>query len=66
MSQIKLLPLLTISRMPHYPIVHMFVYIPSHCCEILKYLQVYKPYRSIVEQERGRTHRDLYERRKIN
>ena len=29
------------------------------CCEILKYLQVYEPYRSIVGQERGRTHRDL-------
>ena len=36
-----------------------------HCCEILKYSQVYKPCRSIVGQERGRTHRDLNERRKI-
>ena len=35
------------------------------CCEILKYSQVYEPYRSIVGQERGRTHRDLNERRKI-
>ena len=35
------------------------------CCEILKYLQVYEPYRSIVGQEQGRTHRDLNERRKI-
>ena len=35
------------------------------CCEILKYSQVYESYRSIVGQERGRTHRDLYERRKI-
>ena len=39
--------------------------LPS-CCEILKYSQVYEPYRSIVGQERGRTHRDLNERRKIN
>ena len=37
----------------------------TNCCEILKYSQVYKPYRSIVGQERGRTHRDLNERRKI-
>ena len=36
------------------------------CCEILKYSQVYEPYQSIVGQERGRTHRDLYECRKIN
>ena len=36
------------------------------CCEILKYSQVYEPYRSIVGQERGQTHRDLNERRKIN
>ena len=35
------------------------------CCEILKYSQVYEPYRSIVGQERGRTHRHLNERRKI-
>ena len=35
------------------------------CCEILKYSQVYEPYESIVGQERGRTHRDLNERRKI-
>ena len=33
--------------------------------EILKYSQVYELYRSIVGQERDRTHRDLYERRKI-
>ena len=33
--------------------------------EILKYSQVYEPYRSIVGQERGRTHKDLNERRKI-
>ena len=33
--------------------------------EILKYSQVYEQYRSIVGQERGRTHRDLNERRKI-
>ena len=39
---------------------------PVYCCEILKYSQVYEPYRSIVGQERGRTHRDLNERRKIN
>ena len=38
----------------------------TRCCEILKYSQVYEPYRSIVGQERGRTHRDLYEHRKIN
>ena len=38
----------------------------SSCCEILKYLQVYEPHQSIVGQERGRTHRDLYECRKIN
>ena len=37
----------------------------QYCCEILKYSQVYEPYRSIVGQERGRTHRDLYECRKI-
>ena len=37
----------------------------DRCCEILKYSQVYEPYRSIVGQERGRTHRDLNERRKI-
>ena len=36
-----------------------------YCCEILKYSQVYEPYRSIVGQERGRTHKDLNERRKI-
>ena len=35
------------------------------CCEILKYSQVYEPYQSIVGQERGRTHMDLNERRKI-
>ena len=35
------------------------------CCEILKYSQVYEQYRSIVGQERGRTHKDLNERRKI-
>ena len=35
------------------------------CREILKYSQVYEPYWSIVGQERGRTHRDLNERRKI-
>ena len=35
------------------------------CCEILKYSQVYEPYRSIVGQERGRTHKDLNVRRKI-
>ena len=34
------------------------------CCEILKYSQVYEPYRSIVGQERGQTHKDLNERRK--
>ena len=34
-------------------------------CEILKYSQVYEPYRSIVGQERGQTHKDLNERRKI-
>ena len=38
----------------------------EECCEILKYSQVYEPYRSIVGQERGRTHRDLNECRKIN
>ena len=37
----------------------------DRCCEIFKYSQVYEPYRSIVGQERGRTHRDLNERRKI-
>ena len=31
--------------------------IDHKCCEILKYLQVYEPYLSIVGQERGRTHR---------
>ena len=36
------------------------------CCEILKYLQVYEPYRNIVWQERDRTHRNLNECRKIN
>ena len=35
------------------------------CCEILKYSQVYEPYRSIVGQEQGRTHGDLNECRKI-
>ena len=39
--------------------------VAGKCCEILKYSQVYEPYRSIVGQERGRTHRDLNERRKI-
>ena len=39
--------------------------VQEYCCEILKYSQVYEPYRSIVGQERGRTHRDLNERRKI-
>ena len=38
----------------------------QYCCEILKYSQVYEPYRGVVGQERGRTHRDLNERRKIN
>ena len=38
----------------------------SICCEILKHSQVYEPYRSIVGQEWGRTHRDLNECRKIN
>ena len=38
----------------------------SICCEILKYSQVYDLYRSIVWQERGRTHKDLNERKKIN
>ena len=37
----------------------------GECCEILKYSQVYELYRSIVGQERGRTHKDLNERRKI-
>ena len=37
----------------------------ARCCEILKYSQVYELYWSIVGQERGRTHRDLNERRKI-
>ena len=37
----------------------------QYCCEILKYSQVYELYRSVVGQERGRTHRDLNERRKI-
>ena len=36
-----------------------------NCCEILKYSQVYESYRSIVGQERCRTHKDLNERRKI-
>ena len=36
------------------------------CCEILKYSQVYKPYRSIIGQERGQTHKDLNEHWKIN
>ena len=40
--------------------------IKLNCCEILKYSQVYELYLSIVGQERGRTHRDLYEHRKIN
>ena len=35
------------------------------CCEILKYSQMYEPYRNIVGQERGQTHKDLNERRKI-
>ena len=39
--------------------------INNRCCEILKYLQVYETYRSIVGQEQGRTHRDLNEHRKI-
>ena len=39
--------------------------ISVNCCEILKYSQVYEPYRSIVGQEWGRTHRDLNGRRKI-
>ena len=39
---------------------------PRQYCEILKYSQVYEPYRSIVGQERGRTHGDLNELRKIN
>ena len=39
--------------------------IDHKCCEILKYSLVYEPYRSIIGQERGRTHRDLNERRKI-
>ena len=43
----------------------LFAYIVVACCEILKYSQVYEPYRSIVGQERGQTHRDLNERRKI-
>ena len=43
-----------------------FLEFHTSCCEILKYSQVYEPYRSIVGQERGRTHRDLYKRRKIN
>ena len=36
------------------------------CCEILKYSQVYEPYRIIVGQEWGQIHKDLYECRKIN
>ena len=46
-------------------LVVFVVIVIEHCCEILKYSQVYEPYRSIVGQERGRTHRNLYERRKI-
>ena len=46
-------------------LVVFVVIVIEHCCEILKYSQVYEPYQSIVGQERGRTHRDLYERRKI-
>ena len=42
-----------------------FCGLQGHCCEILKYSQVYEPYRSIVGQERGRTRKDLNERRKI-
>ena len=52
---------------PHILLL-VFLFLDSfstHCCEILKYSQVYEPYRSIVGQERGRTHRDLNERRKI-
>ena len=37
-----------------------------HCCEILKYLQVYELYQNIVWQEQGRIHKDLNESRKIN
>ena len=37
----------------------------ARCCEILKYSQVYELYWSIVGQERGRTHKNLNERRKI-
>ena len=40
--------------------------IDHKCCEILKYSLVYEPYRSIIGQERGRTHRDLNECRKIS
>ena len=47
----------------YFSILFLFLY--EKCCEILKYSQVYKPYRSIVGQERGRTHRDLNERRKL-
>ena len=51
--------------------IHKFTFVSLElrgydmCCEILKYSQAYEPYRSIVGEERGRTHRDLYERRKI-
>ena len=45
---------------------HLHLGFTASCCEILKYSQVYEPYRSIVGQERGQTHRDLYEHRKIN
>ena len=38
----------------------------GHCCEILKYSQVYEQHRNIVWQERSQTHMDLNERRKIN
>ena len=48
----------------HTSIYH--TYFKYYCCEILKYSQMYEPYRSIVWQERGQTHKDLYERRKIN
>ena len=60
-----LLPYLRKAYRRYIPTSRDFVRLgPS--CEILKYLQVYEPYRSIVGQERGRTHRDLYERKKIN
>ena len=45
---------------------HLHLGFTASCCEILKYSQVYELYRSIVGQERGQTHRDLYEHRKIN